>query len=303
MGSTEPSAMTGSIATVAHAGRSKTARRIRRHWKGVLGGGILALAIVAALGADVLATHDLNAQDLRNRLVPPVWSGSGSPAHILGTDSLGRDIFSRLLYGARIALLVGTITVAIQAGIGVTLGMTAGYYGGKWDMLLMRLADLQLAVPFLVLAMAFLGVLGNNLWNIILVLGIAGWVPYGRVARASTLAVREKDFIEAARALGLLNARLLVLHILPSIAAPLIVLGTQQVAAMILAEASLSYLGLGVPPPTPTWGGMVADGRNYLATAWHVATVPGTVILIVILGINLLGDWLTDWLHPISRLR
>jgi peptide/nickel transport system permease protein len=219
-------------------------------------------------------------------------------ANLLGTDALGRDVLSRLLFGARISLVVGLTAVIIQGSLGAVLGLLAGYFKGAVDMLIMRLADLQLSIPSLVLAIAVIALLGSSLLNVIVILGFTGWPYYARLARSETLSMRERDFVLAARAIGASHVTILRRHILPNIATSLIVTATFSVPLMIVIEASLSFLGLGVPPSVPTWGAMVADGRDYLAVAWWIATLPGLAILVTVIGINLLGDGLRDVLDP-----
>jgi peptide/nickel transport system permease protein len=223
------------------------------------------------------------------------------PDYLLGTDALGRDMLSRIIYGARISMIVGFAAVTVQAGVGCVLGLASGYYGGRLDALFMRIADIQLAVPFLVLAIAVMAVLGAGLRNVILVLGISGWVIYGRVIRSEVLAIRMNEYVEATRALGSSSARIMFRHILPNVSSSLLVISTLEIARLIIAEASLSYLGLGVQPPTATWGGMVADGRNWIMTSWWVSTLPGAAIFLTVLSVNVVGDFLRDLLDP--RLR
>ena len=205
---------------------------------------------------------------------------------------------SRLLYGARVSLLVGFAAVLVAGAVGVALGLVAGYYGGRLDDLLMRVGDVQLAFPVLVLAIAVLSVLGASLGNVIVVLGVTGWVTYARIARAETLSLRQRDFVEGARALGARDGAILWRHILPNVLPPITVVATFSVARTIIAEASLSFLGLGIPPPAPSWGAMLDEGRNYLTTGWWLALFPGLAILLLVLGINLVGDWLRDALDP-----
>jgi len=220
----------------------------------------------------------------------------------LGTDGLGRDVLSRLIYGARVSLLVGLTAVVIGGTLGTVLGMTAGYLGGRIDAFIMRLADIQLAFPFILLAIMFLIVLGPGVLNLILILGIGQWVTYARIARAQTLSQREKEYVEAASALGARAGSVLFKTILPNILAPLIVIASFNVASVILSEAALSFLGLGVPPTIPTWGGMLAESRDQLlAGRWWLAVYPGVAIALTVLSFNILGDWLRDFLDP--RLR
>jgi len=275
-------------------------RRPRAQLRLYVGGAIVGTTILLALFAPLVAPYDPVVQELTRRLLPPAFMG-GASDHLLGTDSLGRDTLSRLLYGARISLIVGLAAVFVQGGIGIPLGLLAGYRGKAWDMWLSRAMDIQLALPVLVLAIAILGILGPSLEKLILVLGITGWVVYARIARAASLALRETDLVTAARAIGARDIRVMARHVFPNSVTALSVVGTQQVAAMILAEAALSYLGLGVPSPTPSWGGMVVDGRNYIASAWWISTVPGVTIMFVVLGINLLGDWIADNMNPLMR--
>ena len=267
-------------------------RTVRRHWVGLLSAGFLVLVALVAVLANLVAPYSPVETDVVHRLIPP-----GGPGHLLGTDQLGRDIFSRIVFGARTSLLVGLASVAIQSTIGMLCGLCAGYYR-RVDNVLMRLADIQLAIPFLILALSVIAVLGPGLQNVIVVLGITGWVSYARVIRGEVLAIREREFVEAARALGAASPRIIFRHILPNVLAAGMVIGTLQTATVITAEASLSYLGLGVQPPTPAWGLMVADGRDLIAIAWWVATLPGLAILTTVMAINLLGDWLRDVLDP-----
>jgi peptide/nickel transport system permease protein len=267
---------------------------------------VLVIVIVMALGAPLLAPHDPELQSLRLRTQPPghtVYDESSDVTEYywLGTDALGRDILSRTIYGARISMMVGIGVVFIQGVIGVMVGLLAGYFGGWVDSVLMRLADVQQAIPFLILAVAVAAVLDASLRNVIIVLGLAGWVPYGRVVRGQVLSVRERDFVEATRALGSGHLHIIFGHILPNILAPITVIATLTISTMILAEASLSFLGLGVPPPAPTWGGMVASGRDYLASAWWVSVIPGIAIFLTVLSINLLGDRLRELTDPTLR--
>jgi peptide/nickel transport system permease protein len=262
---------------------------------------VLLLIAVLGVAAPLLTSQDPAAIDIRNIMAPPVWAAGGQRAHLFGTDHLGRDVLSRLAYGARISLTVGLSAVAVSGAFGVTLGLMAGYYGGWADDVIMRLADFELAFPFILLAVAVLAVLGPGLTKVILVLGLTGWAQYCRLARAQVLGLRETEFVEAARTLGASTARILVRHIFPNILAPIIVIASFSVAGVIIAEASLSFLGLGVPPAVPSWGGMLAEGRTYMERAWWLVTLPGLALMFAVLSINVLGDTLRDALDP--RLR
>lgn len=262
---------------------------------------VLVMIVIAALAAPYLAPYDPAAQSLRLRLRPPAWLPGGEPGHLLGTDALGRDMLTRVLYAARVSILVGVLAVAIQTVIGVGVGLVSGYYGGAVDNVFMRIADVQQAIPFLVLVVAVAAVVGPSFTNTVLILGVTGWVTYGRIVRAQVLSLAQQEFVTASRALGGRDARIMLRHLLPNLVAPITVVATLTISAMILIEASLSFLGLGVPPPTPTWGGMVADGRNYLVTAWWVSVFPGAAIFITVLVINLVGDWLREALDPTLR--
>jgi peptide/nickel transport system permease protein len=270
----------------------------RRHGIALLGLVVIVASVALAVLAPALAPDDPVRNDLLERLTPPMWLDGGSWRHPLGTDTLGRDVVSRLLFGARVSLVVGFSAVVVAGALGVLLGLVAGYYGGRLDDILMRLGDVQLAFPALVLAVAVLAVLGSGLGNVVLVLGVTGWVTYARIARAETLSLRHREFVESARALGAGDTAILWRHVLPNVLPPLVVVATFSVARTIIAEASLSFLGLGIPPPAPSWGAMLDEGRNYLTTGWWLALFPGLAILFVVLGINVVGDWLRDALDP-----
>ena len=262
-------------------------------------GALILLAVVStALFASVISPYDPGAQNLSMRLKPPAWAEGGSFTNILGTDHLGRDILSRIFYGSRVSLMVGAVAVLISGILGTFLGLMSGYYGNKIDALIMRLADIQLAFPFILLALAVMAVLGSGLRNVIIVLGITGWVMYGRVVRSEVMSIREKEYIEAAKAIGNKDSKIIMKHILPNIVSTIVIIATLEVAKVIIAESSLTFLGLGVEPSIPTWGSMLADGREYITNAWWVATFPGLAIMFTVLGINLVGDWLRDTLDP-----
>jgi peptide/nickel transport system permease protein len=263
---------------------------------------LLSVAATAALAPE-LAPRDPNRQSIIARLQPPMTPNrQGRIDFPLGSDALGRDVLSRLLYGARVSIGVGLTAVLIGGALGTLLGVTAGYAGGAADAVIMGAADMQLAFPFILLAIMFLVVLGPGLANLILVLGIGQWVTYARIARAQTLSVRQKDYVEAARAIGASPPAIVLRTIMPNIVAPLIVVASFNLAGVILSEAALSFLGLGVPPTVPTWGGMLAESRDQLLGGyWWLAVLPGLAIMATVLSCNILGDWLRDLLDP--RLR
>jgi len=263
---------------------------------------ILAAIVLMAVFADLLAPHDPNQVEVLKRLRPPFWVEGGSPEYPLGTDAVGRDILSRIIFGARVALLVGCVSVAVAGVLGIGLGLLAGYRRGWFDHAIMRVAEIQLAFPFILLAIAVLAVLGAGTVNVILVLGVSGWVTYARVVRGQTLAWREKEFIEAARCIGASDLSIMARQILPNIGAPIVILASFSMATNVLAEASLSFLGLGVPITIPSWGAMLADARDYLQDAWWLATFPGLALMLTVLGINVVGDWLRDYLDPRLRI-
>lgn len=281
--------------------RATLRRSIGRHWPALFGGAVLLIMIGSAILAPWIAPYNPSHQNLLDSLIPPFWQSGGSFVHPLGTDQLGQDIFSRLIYGSRISLIIGFSTVAISGTIGVILGLVSGYFGRAVDALIMRFVEIQLAFPFILLALLVMALFGQGLRNLIIVLSLTGWATYARVIRAETMAALGRPYVEAARTLGSSNVRIIVRHILPNVFAPVIVIATFSVALMIIQEAALSFLGLGVPPNVPSWGGMLADGRNYLTVAWWMGTLPGIAILLVVLGINLLGDWLRDMLDPSTR--
>jgi peptide/nickel transport system permease protein len=262
---------------------------------------ILSILVVTAIFAPFIAPDDPVKTNMLERKLPPAFMEGGSTAHLLGTDGLGRDILSRLIYGGRVSLSVSMLVIAITASFGTALGIAAGYLGGNLEATLMRITDVSMAFPGLLLAMLLSVGIGPGFWTVILALSILGWAPYARMIRGETLKVRELDFVLQARIIGASPLRIMVTHIFPNIINSLIVVMTLAVGLMILAEATLSYLGIGIPAPTPTWGSMVADGRNDLGVAWWIATLPGIAIGLVVLSCNFLGDWLRDKLDP--RLR
>ena len=260
----------------------------------------LIVIINTAIFAHIISPHDPNRNNIMERVAPPLTlDKQGNIKYFVGSDGLGRDSLSRLLYGARVSLIVGFASVFVGGLLGISLGMIAGYYGKLIDDIIMRLADIQLAFPFILLAILFLVVLGEGLLNLILVLGIGQWVTYARIARAQTISQKEKEYVEAAKALGESNTSIIFGSILPNILAPLIVIASFNVASVILAEASLSFLGLGVPHNIPTWGAMLAESRDHIfAKRWWLPFFPGMAILITVLAFNIIGDWLRDYLDP-----
>lgn len=264
---------------------------------------LLLIILFLAVFGPAIAPRDPNRQDLILRLLPPMSTDrTGEITYVLGTDGMGRDLLSRVIYGTRISIAVGFVAVAVGGILGTTLGMLAGYFGGPLDDIIMRLADIQLAFPFILLTIMMLVVLGPGVANLVLVLGISQWVTYARIARGQTMAQREREYVEAARCLGTPRGRIIFRQILPNILAPIIVIASFNVASVILAEASLSFLGLGVPPTIPTWGGILAESRDQLLGGyWWLAVYPGLAIMLTVLSLNILGDWLRDFLDP--RLR
>ena len=262
---------------------------------------VLALFFAAALLAPLLAPADPLAGSLQDRLTPPAWAAGGSLHHLLGADDLGRDILSRLIYGAQVSLMVCVLAILGAGVLGTTIGMIAGYFGGWTERIAMRVVDLALSFPVIMLALLMAALFGPSLVNIIIVLALVMWSPFARMARGETLRVKQLDYIDLARTAGASDLAILVRHILPNIAGALIVLATLQVGTVIVLEASLSFLGVGVPPPTPSWGAMVSDGRNFIASAWWVSFAPGLAILIVVMAANMLGDALADHLNPDRR--
>lgn len=261
----------------------------------------LGLFILAALLAPLIAPANPMAGSLDDRLMPPAWIEGGSLRHILGADDLGRDILSRLIYGAQVSLAVSVLAILGAGLVGSSIGMIAGYFGGWIDRIIMRIVDLALSFPIIMLALLIAALFGPSLVNIIIVLMIVLWSPYARMARGETLRVKKLDYVDLARTAGASDAYIIVRHILPNIAGALIVLATLQVGTVIVLEASLSFLGVGVPPPTPSWGSMVSDGRNFIASAWWVSLIPGLAVLVVVMSANMLGDALADHLNPDRR--
>lgn len=277
---------------------SRTWRKLGRNPAALLGALVLLVVVGAALTAPYVAPHDPARQSLLRRFTPPVWEKGGNTAYPLGTDQVGRDILSRLIHGARISLLVGVAAVVVSLLVGVSLGLLSGFVGGRTDTVVMTIVDVFLSFPQILLALAFVAALGPSLITIIVVLGLTGWERYARVVRAEVLALREKDFVEAARAMGVGTIRTLLRHVLPNTFSSIIVLSTLQVAQAILQESALSFLGVSSGSAHPTWGHMIALGRDFVSVAWWLPTFPGLAILLTVLAINLVGDRLRDALDP-----
>ena len=272
--------------------------RLRAYWTGWAGALLVSLMALSALFSPQLAPHDPFSQDVAARLRPPVWARAGSPEHLLGTDHVGRDYLSRIIYGARVSLAVGVLAVLCSGGMGVAAGLAMGFYGGVTDRVFTFLANVTLTFPFMLLAIVVIALMGSGFVNMILVLGVTSWPIYARVIRNEVLSLRERDFVQAEVGLGSSGLRILLAHILPNLANLLIVLASVEVARMIIVESFLSYLGLGVPPPTPSWGGMLSEGQLYVFTSSWLAMFPGLAIFTTVLGVNLVGDALRDLLDP-----
>jgi peptide/nickel transport system permease protein len=267
---------------------------------------MIIFAVFADLGwmglPDVsIAPHDPNAQAMRDRYLPPSFMEGGKSDYLLGTDKFGRDILSRIIYGARVSLSVSLLAIFITAAIGTGLGILAGYVGGRWDAIIMRIVDMALSFPGLLLAMLLAVAIGPGFWTVVFALSVLGWAGYARMIRGEALRIRESDFVAQARVIGASPWRIMSKHIFPNIINSLIVIMTLQVGMMILAEAAFSYIGIGITAPQSSWGSMVSDGRSYLDTAWWISTFPGICIGLVVLSGNFLGDWIRDRLDP--RLR
>ncbi len=280
-------------------------RSLRRLWRlkwGLAAALVLLLIVLVTLAAPWLAPYSPVEVDIRHRLGPPAWMEGGKTDHWLGTDQIGRDLLSRMIYGGRVSLLIGVTAVAISSTIGVLLGLAAGYFGAKIDWIIMTLINVMLTFPFVLLALAVIAVLGPSLPNMIFVLGVAGWPIYARVIRAETMALREREFVVAGRALGMSHARIIFGQILPNLVSAITVVATLQIAQVIILESFLSFLGLGVQPPTPAWGNMLGEGRVYMLNSWWIAAFPGAAIFVTTLVINLMGNALRDWLDPHMKL-
>jgi peptide/nickel transport system permease protein len=267
----------------------------------LLGLTVVLVAALLALVPGLFAPLDPLDQDLTRFMQPPGFVDTDGHTHWLGTDEQGRDILSRIIWGARISMIVGVVTVLVSGMIGVSIGIVSGYFGGWIDAVCSRILDTLLAIPFILLAISLVAILGPSLRNIILVIALRTWIVYARVVRGEVLSLKEREFVVGAKAVGCTTRRILTQYLLPNVLSTAIVIGTLYLGRMIIIESALSFLGLGVPPPTPTWGGMMADGRNFLDTAWWITLFPGLVLMCVVLAVNLLGDWLRDVLDPRTK--
>jgi peptide/nickel transport system permease protein len=262
----------------------------------------MSVVILMAVCAPLVSPYDPIQQSLRDRLTSPTWfPDAGRHRHLLGTDQLGRDILSRIIHGSRVSLIVGFAAVMIGGAIGGSLGLLSGYAGGVMDEIIMFVVDAQLAFPFILLAIGIIAVLGPSFGNLIIIVGLSGWVTYARIVRAQVLTIKEREYVLAIRGLGGSMWRILASHIVPNTLAPFLVVATLELARTILLESTLSFLGLGIQPPTPSWGGMLSEGRGYLDTAWWISAFPGLVLMLTALVVSRVGDWLRDVLDPTLR--
>jgi peptide/nickel transport system permease protein len=297
------------MASSIHASGAETAEGVRgtpRRRKVPLfvwaAAGFLLVVVLAAVFAPVISPYDPIRQSLRERLKGPTWfPEEGRQRHLLGTDQLGRDILSRVIHGSRISLVVGFAAVVIGGAIGGLLGLLSGYAGGIVDEIIMLVVDGQLAFPFILLAIGIIAVLGPSFGNLIIIVGLSGWVTYARIVRAQVLTIKEREYVLAIRGLGGSTWRILTRHIVPNTLAPFLVITTLELARTILLESTLSFLGLGIQPPTPSWGGMLSEGRGYLDTAWWISAFPGLILMLTALVVSRVGDWLRDVLDPTLR--
>jgi peptide/nickel transport system permease protein len=300
-GKADAVAVVDAPAAVSVDRRAVLRRLLRLRW------GLAAAVVLLVIGASAVlapwvSPHDPLAVNIRHRLAPPAWMEGSTVDNLLGTDQVGRDLLSRMVHGGRVSLVVGVVSVLISATIGVLLGLSAGYFGEWTDWTIMTVINVMLTFPFVLLALAVIAVLGPSLVNMIIVLGVAGWPIYARVVRAETLAIREREFVLAGRALGMSHARIIFRQIVPNLVSVVVVIATLQVAQVIIAESFLSFLGLGIQPPTPSWGNMLGEGRVYMLNSWWIATFPGAAIFVTTLVINLMGNALRDWLDPHMKL-
>lgn len=268
-----------------------------------LGLSIVAIVVLSSIFAEQISPHDPSAVNISLRLMPPAWDAQGSMNYLLGTDQLGRDILSRLIYGSRVSLVIGIGTIAIAGVFGTLIGLVSGYYGGRIDEVLMRITDIQTAFPGLLTVMVIVTIIGPSVTNLILVLAFNGWMVFARITRGIMLSLRELPYMDAARVVGCRNSRIIFLHAVPNLISPLLTLSTLELARIIMAEATLSFLGLGIQPPDSSWGLMIADGHDYIARAWWLVTLPGLAIGATVFGVNLVASWLRIYSDPTQRVR
>jgi peptide/nickel transport system permease protein len=300
MASSIPALASAEAAPPAVAARHRSVARRTRIYV-ALGGAFVAVLALVALAAPWIAPQDPERQSLRARLAPPTLEGPDGRVHLLGTDHLGRDVLSRVIYGARVSLTIGFAAVLVGGIMGAGLGIMAGFRGGWLDSVVMTVADAQLAFPFILLAIGIIAVLGPSFPALVVVIGLSGWVAYARVLRSQVLTLRSREFVDAIRGLGGSIRRILLRHVLPNVMASLVVIATLELARAVVLEATLSFLGLGIQPPTPSWGGMVQEGREYLDSAWWISVFPGLVLMATSIVVSRTGDWLRDVLDPTLR--
>jgi peptide/nickel transport system permease protein len=295
--------MTASSEAMQEPLRSNPLKRFvaGRRWFLLIPLALITVMVTTAILAEWLTPYSPTDISLTDRLRPPFWEKGGSLAHPLGTDPMGRDLLTRMIYGARVSLVVAILALFVGGGIGAALGLIAGYYGGRLDALVMRVADTTMAFPIILFAILFVVILGGSVATTVFAVALVLWARYARVIRGEVLSLRERDFVAQARIAGCSSMRIILVHLFPNILNTLVVLLSLQVGWVIIVEASLSFLGAGIPPPTPTWGSMIAEGRDYIATAWWVSFFPGLAILATVLSFNLFGDWLRDALDPKLR--
>ena len=300
MASSIPASAPAEVVLVPAPARVKTRRRrsARLVW---LGAGFVAALLVIAAAAPILAPLDPIRQSLRGRLAAPTWNGTDGHAHLLGTDHLGRDVLSRVIWGSRVSLLIGFAAVLVGGVLGSAAGIAAGFSRGRADAIIMTLADAQLAFPFILLAIGIIAVLGPSFPTLVVVIGLSGWVSYAHILCSQVLVLRSREFVESIHALGGSLLRVILRHVLPNVLSTIVVIATLELARAIVLEATLSFLGLGIQPPTPSWGGMVQEGREYLDSAWWISTCPGLVLMITSIVVSRTGDWLRDLLDPTLR--
>ena len=291
----------GAVAESLPAADARVRAGLRGGRRPVVSLSIIAVFVLAALFANVLSPADPDEQALRKRFTPPVWDASGTWQHALGTDRLGRDLLSRIIWGSRVSLTAGVLTVLLASAFGAGVGLVAGYHGGRVDTVPMRITDATMSFPVILLALILAVTAGPSFVNVVIAIAVILWARYARVIRGQVLTLMGLDFITQARIAGASASRIILRHLLPNTLNTLVVLITLQVGYVIIVEASLSFLGAGIPPPTPAWGSMIAEGRDFVTSAWWVSFFPGLAILLVVLAFNLLGDWLRDTLDPKLR--